>query len=49
MLGRDPDWIDLNVQYALYVVRGALITRMFPDFLKPSVIRVRLSEPWFST
>ena len=33
--GRHPDWIDLNIQYTLYVAKGALILRLFPAFLKP--------------
>ena len=35
VLGRDPDWIDLNIQYTLDVFRGAAIIRLFPDSLKP--------------
>ena len=35
ILGRDPDWIDLNIQYSADVVIGAAIIRLFPDLLKP--------------
>ena len=33
--GRDPDWIDLNIQYIFNVVKGGAIIRLFPTFLKP--------------
>jgi hypothetical protein len=34
-LGRDTDWIDLNVQYTIDVMKGGAVLRLFPDFLKP--------------
>lgn len=47
VLGRDHDWIDLNLQYTLHVVKGALIVRLFPNFLKPLVASIACpsSEP----
>ena len=33
--GRDPDFVDLNVQYTVDVVKTATILRMLPNFLKP--------------
>ena len=36
-LGRDPDWIDLNIQFTLFVAQGSVIIRLFPKLLKPSV------------
>ena len=35
VLGRDPDWMDLNIQYTLNVIKAANIIRLFPDSLKP--------------
>ncbi|KAG8219264.1 cytochrome P450 [Butyriboletus roseoflavus] len=39
-LCRDPDWIDLNIQYTLDVVKGAAIIRRFPQLLKPIAARL---------
>ena len=33
--GRNTDFVDINVQYTLDVVKTAFILRMVPDFLKP--------------
>ena len=41
ILGRDPDWINLNIQHTLSVAKGALIVRLFPTFLKPYVASTR--------
>ena len=35
--GRDPDWIDLTIQFALFVGKGSIVIRLFPKLLKPSV------------
>ena len=35
VLGRDSDWMDLNIQYSVDVIKGAAISRLLPDFLKP--------------
>ena len=34
-VGRDSDFVDLNVRYTIDVVKTATIRRMCPDFLKP--------------
>ncbi|THU79798.1 cytochrome P450 [Dendrothele bispora CBS 962.96] len=36
-LCRDPDWINLNIQYTTSVFKAARIIKLFPDFLKPIV------------
>ena len=33
--GRDPDWIDLNIQYTIDVVGAGVIAGLFPEFLRP--------------
>ena len=33
--GRNSDFVDLNVRFAIDVVKMGLILRMVPDFLKP--------------
>jgi hypothetical protein len=33
--GRNSDFVDLNVQYTVDVVKTATILRMLPNFLKP--------------
>ena len=43
-LGRDPDWMDINIEHSLYVIKGAVIVRQFPAFLKPYVPCICLSE-----
>ena len=37
VLGRDPDWLDLNIHYTARVAQGTVIVRLFPTFLKPYV------------
>jgi cytochrome P450 len=34
---RDPDWIDLNIQYTVQIFQGAEKIKKWPDFLKPIV------------
>lgn len=34
-LGRDPDYLDLNVTFTIDVVTKGQIINMFPNFLKP--------------
>ena len=34
-LGRDPEWIDLNIQYTIDVMTGGAVLGLFPDLLKP--------------
>lgn len=34
-LCRDLDWIDLNVEFAMDVLKGVLIAQLFPAFLRP--------------
>ncbi|KAF5343388.1 hypothetical protein D9758_015617 [Tetrapyrgos nigripes] len=36
-LCRDPDWIDLNIQFAVKINSTAAIINLFPDILKPIV------------
>ncbi|KAK7446303.1 hypothetical protein VKT23_014509 [Stygiomarasmius scandens] len=36
-LCRDPDWINLNIQFTIDVMKAAQIIKLFPDFLKPIV------------
>jgi len=36
---REPDFIDLTIQYTIDVTIGAKIIRLFPSFLKPLVAR----------
>jgi len=36
-LCRNTDYVDLNVQFTIDVIKTASILRMFPDFLKPIV------------
>jgi len=33
--GRNPDYMDLNVNFTITVIKAAAILRMFPSFLKP--------------
>ena len=33
--GRNADFVDINVQFTVDVVKTAFILRLFPDFLKP--------------
>lgn len=35
MVGRDTDWMNLNLRYTLDVVQGAHAIRRFPGFLAP--------------
>ena len=37
ILGRDPDWIDLTIQFTLLAAQGSTVIRPFPKLLKPSV------------
>ena len=37
-LGRDPDFVALNVQFTVDVVQAATLLRLFPPFLRPCVI-----------
>jgi hypothetical protein len=34
-LGRNSDWIELNIRYTIDAAIGAQILLMFPDFLRP--------------
>lgn len=36
-LGRNPDFISLNMKFSREVLSGAIIVSMFPRFLKPCV------------
>ncbi|KIK97710.1 hypothetical protein PAXRUDRAFT_198861 [Paxillus rubicundulus Ve08.2h10] len=44
-LCRNPDWIDLNIQFTLDVVKGGLVIRLFPKVLAPLVARFMTSVP----
>ena len=35
VLGRDPEWIDLNIQYTIDIMKGGAVLGLFPNFLKP--------------
>jgi len=37
-LGRDPDFVALNVQFTADVAQAAAVLRLFPPFLRPCVI-----------
>ena len=37
-LGRDPDWVNLNIEFTLDVVKAAAIISFFPKFMAPQVI-----------
>ena len=39
-LGRNPDWIDLNIHYTVGIVKTGLGIGLFPKFLRPSVVSV---------
>ena len=34
-LGRDPDWIDLNIQYTFVIGKAGVLLGLFPEFLRP--------------
>jgi cytochrome P450 len=34
-LCRDPDWISLNIEFTIDIMKAAAIIRLFPPFLKP--------------
>ncbi|KAF9231273.1 cytochrome P450 [Melanogaster broomeanus] len=44
-LCRNPDWLDLSLQFTLDVVKGAMIIGLFPTFMAPLVIRFMTSIP----
>lgn len=35
--GRDPEYMALNIQFAIDVMIGAKVINLFPNFLKPYV------------
>lgn len=37
-LGRNPDWMDFNIQNGLNIVNGGLFLQRFPAFLAPQVL-----------
>ena len=37
-LGRDPDWIDLNIRYTVDVATGGFTIRLFPKLLRQCVV-----------
>ncbi|KAG8219260.1 cytochrome P450 [Butyriboletus roseoflavus] len=39
-LCRDPDWMDLNIQYAFDIIKGGAIIGLFPKLLKPIAARL---------
>ncbi|TFY79744.1 hypothetical protein EWM64_g4273 [Hericium alpestre] len=39
-LGRDPEWLKLNMDYTVDVIKGAQILSRFPEFMKPLIARV---------
>lgn len=34
-VGQDPDWLALNAEFTIDVVKGAAIINLFPNFMKP--------------
>ncbi|KAF8844183.1 cytochrome P450 [Paxillus ammoniavirescens] len=44
-LCRDPDWIDLNIQFTLDVVKGGVIIGFFPKIFAPLVARFMTNVP----
>ncbi|KAF8521456.1 cytochrome P450 [Hysterangium stoloniferum] len=44
-LCRDPEYVKLNVQFALHITVAAHIIRLFPRFLKPLVVRFLTNVP----
>ena len=44
LLGRDPDWIDLNMRYILRLAEGGLLVRLFPTPLKSYVASIRMPK-----
>ena len=34
-LGRDPDWIDLNIQHTFDTGKAGILLGLFPKFLRP--------------
>jgi len=44
--GRNPDFVALNVRFAIDVIKSAFILRMVPAFLKPWAIK-KYSPPFF--
>ncbi|KAK1225702.1 hypothetical protein PQX77_011322 [Marasmius sp. AFHP31] len=39
-LCRDPDFVDLNIKFTIYVVLSGYFIRLFPNFLKPIVGKI---------
>lgn len=33
-LGRNPDWIDLNIHYAVNVIKRGIMIGLFPRFIR---------------
>ena len=33
-LGRDPDWMDLNIRYALDLPKSGIMIGLFPKFMR---------------
>ncbi|KAF8447272.1 cytochrome P450 [Boletus edulis BED1] len=44
-LCRDPDWVSLNVEFTMDVVKGATIISLFPKFIAPLVARFMTNIP----
>ncbi|KAF8844237.1 cytochrome P450 [Paxillus ammoniavirescens] len=44
-LCRNPDWIDITMQFTLEVAKGSLIIGLFPKILAPLVARLMTSDP----
>ncbi|KAF8844182.1 cytochrome P450 [Paxillus ammoniavirescens] len=44
-LCHNPDWIDLNIQFTLDVVKGGVLIGFFPKLLAPLVARFMTSVP----
>ena len=34
VLGRDPDWIDLNIRTTIDVMKGGVVIGLFPRFMR---------------
>ncbi|KIJ13840.1 hypothetical protein PAXINDRAFT_80216 [Paxillus involutus ATCC 200175] len=44
-LGRNPDWMDLNVQFSVDVIKRGVLIGRFPKVLAPLVVRFMTSVP----
>ncbi|KAH7906708.1 cytochrome P450 [Hygrophoropsis aurantiaca] len=43
--GRNADWMDLNIEFTVDVLKGGIIINMFPEFLAPLVGKLFTNVP----